>query len=151
MSSTLLEQVHLLPTRIAVSFDCVLSAERLADCAPEQLHTGMAGQLLDRTAGALFFFSFTPFHRMCDASVLQISWADVRTSCLLSVACCVLRVVSCVAVQARMGHEEVEQGVAKIVKLLSTETKTHKQKLMQQHKVARSPFLPPFAASLPLL
>mmetsp|Transcript_15786 Transcript_15786/g.37727 ORF Transcript_15786/g.37727 Transcript_15786/m.37727 type:complete len:496 (+) Transcript_15786:200-1687(+) len=39
--------------------------------------------------------------------------------------------------QARMGHEEVEQGVAKIVKLLSTETKTHKQKLMQQHKVLK--------------
>ncbi len=40
-----------------------------------------------------------------------------------------------------MGHEELEQGVTKIVKLLSTETKTHKQKLMQQHKVA--PPLPP--------
>mmetsp|Transcript_62856 Transcript_62856/g.149778 ORF Transcript_62856/g.149778 Transcript_62856/m.149778 type:complete len:496 (+) Transcript_62856:170-1657(+) len=37
--------------------------------------------------------------------------------------------------QARVGHEEMELGVKKLVKLLGMETKTHKQKLMQQHQV----------------
>jgi hypothetical protein len=40
--------------------------------------------------------------------------------------------------QARTGHEELELGERKIVKILGIETKTHKQKLMQQHKVRRS-------------
>jgi hypothetical protein len=33
---------------------------------------------------------------------------------------------------ARAGHEELEVGVNRIVKLLAAETKTHKQKLIQQ-------------------
>ena len=33
---------------------------------------------------------------------------------------------------ARSNHEELEVGTNRIVKLLGTETKTHKQKLIQQ-------------------
>ncbi len=47
----------------------------------------------------------------------------------------------CVAVlgttQARLGHQELEQGISRVVKLLACETKTHKQKLIQQHKVLK--------------
>ena len=53
--------------------------------------------------------------------------------------------------QARVGHEEMEMGVKKLTKLLGMETKTHKQKLMQQHQ-ARTPRLsarPPFRGSFP--
>ena len=39
--------------------------------------------------------------------------------------------------QARVGHQELEAGVNRVVKLLAHETKTHKQKLMQQHKVLK--------------
>jgi splicing factor 3A subunit 3 len=38
---------------------------------------------------------------------------------------------------ARGGHEEMEVGVNKVVKLLAAETKTQKQKLIQQHKVLK--------------
>jgi hypothetical protein len=39
--------------------------------------------------------------------------------------------------QARLGHQELEQGISRVVKLLACETKTHKQKLIQQHKVLK--------------
>jgi len=39
--------------------------------------------------------------------------------------------------QARLSHQELEQGVGRVVKLLAHETKTHKQKLIQQHKVLK--------------
>lgn len=39
--------------------------------------------------------------------------------------------------QARVGHQELEAGVNRVVKLLAHQTKTHKQKLMQQHKVLK--------------
>jgi len=38
---------------------------------------------------------------------------------------------------SRSGHEEMEVGENRIVKLLAAETKTHKQKLIQQHKVLK--------------
>ena len=38
---------------------------------------------------------------------------------------------------SRTGHEEMELGENRIVKLLAAETKTHKQKLIQQHKVLK--------------
>jgi hypothetical protein len=39
--------------------------------------------------------------------------------------------------QARVGQQELEAGVNRVVKLLGHQTKTHKQKLMQQHKVLK--------------
>jgi hypothetical protein len=39
--------------------------------------------------------------------------------------------------QARLSHQELEQGITRVVKLLACETKTHKQKLIQQHKVLK--------------
>ena len=38
---------------------------------------------------------------------------------------------------ARVAHEEIEVGENRIVRLLAAETKTHKQKLIQQHKVLK--------------
>jgi hypothetical protein len=43
---------------------------------------------------------------------------------------------------ARSNHEDLEVGTNRIVKLLSTETKTHKQKLIQQVSPARARVLP---------
>lgn len=47
------------------------------------------------------------------------------------------RMIPSLLLQARLGHQELEQGVGRVVKLLACETKTHKQKLIQQHKVLK--------------
>jgi hypothetical protein len=62
---------------------------------------------------------------------------EVHASAPVPEVPCLMLIAMLYVRQARLSHQELEQGVGRIVKLLACEAKTHKQKLIQQHKVLK--------------